>query len=183
MAGHLTRACSGRGPLRFCLPSALPPAGSIIAIPSGETSIPACVLFVSAYWKDVILLGAPYEPHVDTLSLRSLAARLRILMYSSQASIHAGRWPVVGAVQILDPEPFTTRIVADSVWVADRILRPTAPDDYDCLPVMRVAGEGAVESLFHQVFGAAPQSPFARHILRESTRRLQELSRRTTEPP
>lgn len=156
--------------------------GTIITIPTGGISIPACVLFVSAYWKDVILLGAPCDPLIDTSSVPSLAARLRILTYASQTSIHVGRWPIVGAAQLPDTEPFTTRIVADSVWVADRILRPTTPDDHDHLPVMRVAGEGAVESLFHQVFGAASHTPFAKLLLRESTRRLLDLSSGAPEP-
>lgn len=156
---------------------AIPTVGDIVAIPTqAGAHVRALVLFRSKHFRNVVLLGTP-PPENDTeeIGLSALVALLQLLVYSSRASIEAGRWPVVARCRLLESLPLTERIVADNIWLGDRVVREASDYDRRNTPVMRVAGEGAVELVLQEIALKSSLSKATAVLLRESEAFLARL--------
>ena len=121
--------------------------GEVALIPlEGGGFIPGKVLYLSAYFKDVILLALfPQKLDAETMPA-SLPDRPSLLLYTSQLPITKGRWKSVGAQGLRKNEiGIAKRIVANAVWLDDEELRPATDEDRASLPKMSVCGAGWVE--------------------------------------
>ncbi len=142
--------------------------GDVIAVPAGDAERECQVLYVSTYFRDVVLLGV--LPAVQ-------GERYELLIYTAAlASVRAGDWKIVGTKEPFEPELLSTRIVATDVWRGDEKLRPANSSDRTLLPTMRVAGQGAVEKML-QSLTANDQSKMLMLALGETARLLEGVER------
>jgi hypothetical protein len=133
--------------------------GDIVAIPVDGATHRAEVLFVSSYFLNLILIGLlgrdqPNWPYVA-------------LVYTSRESI-PNPWPIVGTSGKAPPISLSTRVVAQNVWVGDEQGRVATSVDRDRFPLMRVAGQTAVERIIREVIGKVPTSLVTRKILQQT---------------
>jgi hypothetical protein len=121
--------------------------GDVALVPTGiGRAIPAKVLYVSSYFKDVILLALYRSVVAHGTGLPEFPDPPALLVYTSQTPILRGRWPKVGHRPVSDGERgLAKRIVAGDVWLGDECLGPASPEDTKLLPKMLVAGAGLVE--------------------------------------
>lgn len=121
--------------------------GEIALIPLKDGDfISAKVLYLSAYFKDVILLALfPHKMSAERMP-ESLPNEPSLLLYTSQLSITKGRWKSVGVQGLRKNEiDKARRIVADEVWLNDEQLRSATDEDLASLPKMSVCGADWVE--------------------------------------
>ena len=121
--------------------------GEIALIPLEDGGfIPAKVFYLSAYFKDVILLAL--FPHKMTAKgmPEFLPHEPSVLLYTSQLPITEGRWKSVGVQGLRKNEiDKAKRIVASAVWINDEELRQATDEDLASLPKMSVCGTDWVE--------------------------------------
>lgn len=122
--------------------------GEIVLIPVEHEFVPAKVLFLSDYFKDVILLGL-YPMRISSLEMPSmLPDKFRHLVYTSQAIILKQRWHSVGIESIRPSEKdLSKRVAGGEVWDEDRHLGRATKDQIQSLPQMRILGAERVEAL------------------------------------
>ena len=120
--------------------------GDVALIPVRNAFVPAKVLFLSLYFKDVILLGI-YNKKLSTKEMpRELPDEFVERVYTSQEPILKGRWISVGHEPLRPKQQgLTKRIVAGEIWLEDETLGPASEIDFDSLPRMQVLGAGLVE--------------------------------------
>lgn len=160
-----------------------PHVGDVIEVPLGgsDDAARAVVLFVSKHFKDVMLIGAPAptDRNKGPFSLPELCDVIRVLVYTSQLSVSAGRWEVVGAIEVEAAEFFSERIVGENVWISDDVARKATSEERGTLPLMSVAGEGAVEKLLRQVLLDEERSRMTKLVAGRSTALLSRLRGRS----
>ena len=120
--------------------------GEIVMIAAGECYVAAKVLYLSKWFKDLILLGLYKEPLSDLAMPASLSSKFAQMVYTSQEPILKGRWNSVGHEPLL---PWQTglakRIVGGEVWLGDECLGAASKADFDELPRMQALGAALVE--------------------------------------
>ena len=107
--------------------------GDLIEIKSGESSLVAKVIYVSAIYKDVMALVPQGRPGKDAV------------IYTSARAV-GSIWPLVGHESVTPMEiKLTRRIVADKIFVADEEVGIASDKDFKSLQHMDVAGVRVVE--------------------------------------
>ncbi len=120
--------------------------GDIILIPIESSFKPAKVLYVSKYYKDVILLGI-YKNSVSSQEMPAdLPDEFEVLLYTSKAPIQRKRWLYVGHEELKPTQTnLDLRVVAAELWQGDNCLGPASEEDKRNLPKMLVMGAKLVE--------------------------------------
>jgi hypothetical protein len=94
--------------------------GDLIAIPSGAHIGLAKLIYVSEYFREVVLLKLYRTTLPQGVMHLPNAEAGADLYYTGSAPITAGRWTIVGFEPISDAEQLMSkRTVAGAIWVAD----------------------------------------------------------------
>src|SRR5262249_49998523 len=104
------------------------------------------VLYLSKYFKDLILLGI-YDKKVNNLeAAMELPDKFLEAVYTSQRPILKDRWKRI-SFESLRPnqEGLGKRIVGGEVWMEDKPLGPASALDWQSMPQMQVLGAALVE--------------------------------------
>lgn len=129
-------------------------------MPLGENQIAlGRVLFVSTFFKDVMLLGVLPGTHGTVepgRSASSLPEQYLTQFYTGARAIHRSGWAIVPGARVegINYEA-STRIVGGHVWRGDDCLRPVGDNDRSRLPVMGVLGHLGVVARVREVLHAA----------------------------
>lgn len=129
-------------------------SGSVISIPLPDGgSCNAVVLFVSRYFRNVMLIGLFADGYRDSSGYTTgdLCDSIKVLVYTSQVMVKKGKWPIVGEIALPSIASFTERIDGQSVWVEDQRVRTATREDKATIPIMGVDGQGAVELLAEEI--------------------------------
>jgi hypothetical protein len=115
--------------------------GDVFLVPIGRRQYcPVKVLYVSEYFKNVMLVGA-YKAIVDAKVMpqrlpRSFGATIYSVVRGAEKD---GKWIKVGTKPVLAREKrLSTRIVGGDVWVEDTCLGPPSLEERKTLPRMRI---------------------------------------------
>jgi len=120
--------------------------GEIALIPTGEMYVPCKVLYLSHYFKDVILLGIYGFRHDKADMPIDLPDGFAHLVYTSQVPILKNCWLSVGHEALrITQQRMSKRIVGGDVWLEDDYLGPASDSDIQTLPRMSVLGTLLVE--------------------------------------
>jgi hypothetical protein len=120
--------------------------GDVVLIPAKDNYVPGKVVYVSKYFKNVILLGLYRKLIKGKIMPKTLPGAFFKLVYTSQEPILKGRWEVVGNESpMLSQAGLTKRIVGGEVWIDDECIAPATDADFKSLPKMSVWGAGLVE--------------------------------------
>jgi len=122
-------------------------AGDLLAIPLEEGAGLAKVIFVSSYFKDVILLKLYRKRLTDGRAPEPADfGRDFDLYYTAQTPVRKGRWAIVGSEPVSAAEvALTKRTSGDDVWIEDRHLGQASANDLAEFPKMLVHGFKLVE--------------------------------------
>jgi hypothetical protein len=129
--------------------------GDVVLIPldSAKFAI-GKVLYLSQYFKGVILLGIYPQAIFEKTMPALLPEPMSLFVYTSKKAIQQDRWIHVGHERLRENERgLAKRIVGGEVWEDDVHLRPATREDLKCLPQMHVLGAGLVEKRTRQLFG------------------------------
>ncbi|MGH8049805.1 MAG: hypothetical protein ACREPB_03995 [Arenimonas sp.] len=121
--------------------------GDMIAIPSGERFGLAKVIYVSEFFRNVILLRLFRTTYRDP-NVKEFpdAEALADLYYTSSDPVTEGRWAKIGVQQILTSENLMSkRTVGGDVWIGDEHFGPASEQDLEELPKMLTYGYRLVE--------------------------------------
>lgn len=120
--------------------------GDLVAIPTGARFGIGKVIYVSKYFRSVILLklyrtslaeGTKKFPSVDSAA---------DLYYTGSGLIPANRWLIVGSEAVSEAEQLMSkRIVGDGIWLADEYLGEASEKDLERLPKMLTYGFKLIE--------------------------------------
>ena len=121
--------------------------GAYLAIPAGDKSVLAKVIFASSYFANVIALklyaGSTPEQPMDVTSVEELPFKL---FYTGAQPIKSKRWPIIGKGGISSAErELTRRTSGGEVWVEDTHLGLATDADLQTIPKMLVMGGGLIE--------------------------------------
>lgn len=120
--------------------------GGIYAIPGGGHYAFAKVIYMSEYFKDVLLIRmyAKAFPSIDLpLSLENVPSRG---IYTGIDSVKKGAWLFAGSAPVTDADrAFTRRVVGGDVWVEDAHIGPASDEELRALPNMDVYGYRLIE--------------------------------------
>jgi hypothetical protein len=122
--------------------------GDLVAVPLADSRFAFCkILFLSSYYRDVILLGASRVAFDHLDSLPPIPDRFDAKrFYTGRKSFRVGRWHRLAAAPLApDERESSLRIVAGGVWLRDEMLREATAQDLRELPTMSVAGAGLAE--------------------------------------
>ncbi len=121
--------------------------GDIILIPAGDRYVLAKVLYVSKWYKNLILLGLSKESIAERRMPSDMPTRFVDLIYTSQEPIAKKRWHSVGHEPLMEGQiGLAKRIVGGEVWLDDQCLGPATDEDFKVLPRMRALGAALVEN-------------------------------------
>ncbi|MBX3625342.1 MAG: hypothetical protein KF892_10045 [Rhizobacter sp.] len=120
--------------------------GGIYAIPGGGHYAFAKVIYMSEYFKDVLLVRM-YErafPSIDVpSSLEDVHSRG---IYAGIDSVKKGAWVLAGSAPVTDADrALTRRVVGGDVWVEDVHIGPASDEELRALPNMDVYGYRLIE--------------------------------------
>jgi hypothetical protein len=120
--------------------------GDLIAIPSGARVGLAKVIYVSQFFREVVVLKL-YRKTLPSKAKHSPSAEDEAdLYYTSSAPILSGRWKIVGFEPVSDTEQvMSKRTVAGDTWVADECLGKASERDLETLPKMLTYGFKLIE--------------------------------------
>lgn len=120
--------------------------GDIALIPVGNEFVPAKVLYLSSYFKNLILLGI-YNKKQGSIEMPSvLSDEFVELLYTSQEPILKKRWFHVGHEALrAGQKGLAKRIVGGDIWLEDQNSGSACDLDMGTLPPMQVLGAGLVE--------------------------------------
>lgn len=127
--------------------------GEVALIPvGGEEFVPAKVLYISKYYKNVILLALYGKTITGCKMPKDIPVEATMLVYTTQVAIKSERWKSVGVQPLREQEKGQAkRIVGGSVWDEDQEIRIANDDDYTDLPKMLVLGAALVEKKALQI--------------------------------
>ncbi|UOD29535.1 hypothetical protein INH39_29790 [Massilia violaceinigra] len=121
--------------------------GDFIAIPSGDRVGLAKLIYVSQFFREVVLLKlyrTTFPEGVTPLPSAEIAADL---YYTGSGPILAGRWTIVGFEPVSDAEQLLSkRTVASDIWVADERLGKASESDLEKLPKILTYGSRLIEN-------------------------------------
>lgn len=120
--------------------------GDLIAIPSGARVGLAKVIYVSQFFRELVLLKL-YRTTLPAGEKQSPSAEAEVdLYYTSLSPILSGRWKIVGFEPVSDTEQLMSkRTVAGDIWVADKCLGEASERDLETLPKMLTYGFKLIE--------------------------------------
>lgn len=128
--------------------------GDVVLIPAAGGFAVAKVLYLSHYYKNVVLLGIA-KHKVQDLNFTSAPRDFDARLYTSQVPIQEGRWSVVGNLPLTQKEVgMAKRIVAGDVWLEDQNLGPPSEQEMSSLPKMLVLGASVVERRATEIVAA-----------------------------
>jgi hypothetical protein len=118
--------------------------GDVVLVPLGEGDHAiAKVLFVSEYYKDVIVLGVSTAGTVKKVEAPSVLPTTYDLKVCTGAMYVGKKWPKVAHdTRPIDPED-TKRVVAGAVVVGDEKVGVATPEDGKRLPQQVILPEAA----------------------------------------
>ena len=120
--------------------------GDLIAIPSGAYVGLAKVIYVSSYFRQVVLLKLYRVAFQEQERHFPCAEASANLYYTSSGPIFTGRWTVTGFEPMSECECLLSRrIVASDIWVGDECLGQASEHDLETLPKMLVYGFKLIE--------------------------------------
>jgi hypothetical protein len=126
--------------------------GDIALIPVRDFFVPAKVLYLSNYFKHVILLGIYKLKQSEKTMPSALPENFADLLYTSQEMILKKLWPRVGHEALLPGQQgLSERIVGGDIWVEDECVRPASKQDYELLRQMGVCGMGLVQEIAAEI--------------------------------
>jgi hypothetical protein len=126
--------------------------GDVLAIPLGRGCgwAIARVLFVSGYFKDVMLMAVSPMVAPDLGAVECLEGKSsnEMLLYTAAIKIRKRGWEILRSCPVDDEdEAKTLRIVAGEVWLKDEVVRSVTREDEASLKVMLVHGHQRVEEV------------------------------------
>ncbi|WEK58319.1 MAG: hypothetical protein P0Y52_01915 [Candidatus Brevundimonas phytovorans] len=126
--------------------------GDVIAIPTASMVGVAKILFVSKYFKDMILIRLLSTRFLSVEAARSADLKgFQELIYTAVDPIRKGRWVVVAHQSVSDEErAMSKRTSGGEVWLQDTHLGPASDTDLATLPRMLVFGSGLIEKRVSQ---------------------------------
>jgi len=116
--------------------------GALFAIPSGEVFGLAKVIFLSTYFRDVMLIRL-FRDRARSPSVLSAPdpEAASALYYTGVGAAAKGRWVYIGHQGVSEQErAMTLRISGGEVWIEDTHLRPATDADSRSLQLMDVHG-------------------------------------------
>lgn len=120
--------------------------GTLIAIPSGARVGFAKLIYVSQFFREVVLLKLYRTTLPQGVTHFPNAKAEADLYYTSSGPILTGRWTIVGLEPISDAEQLMSkRTVAGDIWVADECLGEASEHDLETLPKMLTYGYKLIE--------------------------------------
>lgn len=116
--------------------------GDLFAVPGGKVFGLAKVIFVSSYYKNLMLIRLYPERARDPQALQIPDPTARSeLYYTGVDSAKKGKWAHVGKQEVTDKErAMTKRVAAREVWVEDAHLGPATEEDMKTLKSLHVYG-------------------------------------------
>lgn len=126
--------------------------GDLIAIPSGAYVGLAKVIYVSHYFRQVVLIKLYRAAFQVQESHSPCAEAAADLYYTSSSPIFTDRWKVTGYEPISECERLMSRrIVSGDIWVGDECLGQATEHDLKTLPKMLVYGFKLIEKAVTKV--------------------------------
>ena len=120
--------------------------GDFIAIPSGTRVGLAKVIYVSQFFREVVLLKLYRTTLSKGLKHFPSAEAEADLYYTSSSPILSGRWRIIGFEPVSDPEQIMSkRTAGGDIWVADECLGKASERDLETLPKMLTFGFRLIE--------------------------------------
>jgi len=123
--------------------------GGLYAIPGVDKFGLAKVIYVSKYFRDVILIRLYKEAYasLDDMGQESPTQDAdSVLYYTGGGAIKAGSWRYLGGQPVSEKErALTKRIVGGGVWIEDNHIGPAADADMSNLKQMSVHAYKLVE--------------------------------------
>lgn len=123
-------------------------AGALFAVPGAAGSVFGLtkVIFVSAYYKNVMLIRLFPERAADPTALPIPAPEAQsALYYTGVDSIKRGNWIPLGKQAVTAEElAMTKRVSAREVWIEDTHLGPATEEDMRTLKSLDVHGYGLI---------------------------------------
>ncbi|MBA2672617.1 Imm26 family immunity protein [Ramlibacter sp.] len=121
--------------------------GNIYAIPGGGKYAYGKVIYLSEYFKDVMLVRlfakAYSSPDAPPEGLDSLPSTT---VFAGKEAITKGVWVLVGSASVSNAErALTRRVVGGDVWIEDSHVGPASDEDLRVLPQMDVYGYRLIE--------------------------------------
>jgi hypothetical protein len=123
--------------------------GGLYAIPGDGQFGLAKVIYVSKYFRDVILIRLYKKAYAE---LSGMAHELpaedadSALYYTGAGVIRAGSWPYLGVQPVSDKErALSKRIVGGGVWIEDNHIGPASDEEMSSLKKMSVYSYDLVE--------------------------------------
>jgi Immunity protein 26 len=130
--------------------------GDIILIPiNGEQCAVAKIIYLSKYFKDLILLSV-YPLFVKTLT-KSMelppSINNELLIYTGNQKIKKDEWIKIQNVPVNEEEKkLSKRIVGGEVWIEDECIGTATEEDRETLERMGVDGAKLVENKIKDYF-------------------------------
>jgi hypothetical protein len=123
--------------------------GGLYAIPGADQFGLAKVIYVSKYFRDVILIRLYKKAYAE---LDGMAQELpaedadSVLYYTGGGAIKNGTWRCVGGQPVSEKErALTKRVVGGGVWIEDNHIGPASDDEMSSLKQMSVYAYKLVE--------------------------------------
>ncbi|WP_137940096.1 hypothetical protein [Chitinivorax sp. B] len=128
--------------------------GMVIGIPVSGGSVVGKVLYVSEYFKDLILLGVCKILTERDVMPQILPDEFDLYLYTTQDPIRKGKWAELGFDALRESQKGKAlRIVADEVWLDDECIRKVSAEDRVELPKMLALGSILVEKKAAKLVG------------------------------
>ncbi|OYP37608.1 hypothetical protein [Rhodopirellula sp. MGV] len=119
--------------------------GDVIAVPINGVWALGRVIFVSKYFKEIMLIEFRGPFSSDAADWHT--GRPLVSVYTAAASFERRGWKKVGTAGVGDAElKKSIRVVANEVWEQDVFLRKATANDKQQIPMMLVDGFIRVES-------------------------------------
>lgn len=124
-----------------------PAVGNIIAIPVADAWAVGKILYISSYFKNVMLIKI-YKDAIapDRDYQKALQSKKFELFYTGTNLLKNGQWETLGNDSLTaDESKAATRVVGGEVWYLDECVRPATEHDMATLGNMRVYNVNVIE--------------------------------------
>ena len=120
--------------------------GVLVSIPCNNYFVVGKVLYISQYFKNVILLKVYRKQFSETPKYdETFAIESFELFYTGASLIKKEKWVAIGSEAITsDEKQLNKRVVGGDVWLADDCLGTATDNDLKNLPKMKVFNVNAI---------------------------------------
>lgn len=136
--------------------------GSIFAIPCSNQFGLAKVIYISEYFKDVLLIKLLQHKFdsVEAMNLNDKSDKFT-LYYVAKEAIKKGDWQFLGEEAVSDAEKaLSKRMVGSGVWIEDTYLGEATDKDYEDLSPMGIYGWKLIQKAVGKlIIGDVPRFP------------------------